>query len=393
MKVFVIMPFDPEFDAVYDKLIKEPLEANGHAVNRADRDVLDQSIIKNIFRSIAHADVIIADLTAQNPNVYYELAVAHTLDIDTIHIVQDIDDLAFDINSYHAIKYSTLFTDASELTDKVLAKINQRQNGDIEFSNPVIDSLRGLEKKSSITPLESDVNVTDDHENRSEFRDDEVNDDGVDAELGMLDAIVVAEKSIHEIGVIVGELVDPMNILSEKTSVHVQGLVELNSDPPPKNVNARRLRIAKSFATDLNEFSDEVSLRIPRLNEAWLGLDEGISYFLAATEISSEDEVVAIRSNIIAPTAELQVGISKNLNAFEDFINVQKTLPKLSKATNRALRISDRTIGKLCDEYQLGYSVLERIIRLANDLIERYFREDSVSGEEKEAIENTAASQ
>jgi len=82
--------------------------------------------------------------------------------------VQDIDGLAFDINSYHAIKYSTLFTDASELTDKVLAKIKQKQNGDIEFSNPVVDSLRGLEKKvvsliqnpsSILQPItESDLN-------------------------------------------------------------------------------------------------------------------------------------------------------------------------------------------------------------------------------------------
>jgi len=209
----------------------------------------------------------------------------------------------------------------------------------------------------------------------------------------MLDAIVVAEKSINEVGVIVGELVDPMNALSEKTGVHAHNLVELNSDPTAKNLNARRLRIAKSFASDLNEFSDEVSLRIPRLNEAWLALDEGISYFLAASEITSEDEVAAIHSNLIAPTAELQDGISENLKVFEEFRGAQKALPSLSKATNRALRISDRTIGKLCDEYQLGYSVLDRIIRLANDLIDRYHSSDSVSSDEKEAVGPTAASQ
>ena len=163
-----------------------------------------------------------------------------------------------------------------------------------------------------------------------------------------------------------------MNVLSERANSHTARFNELNSNPNQKGLNSKRLQVARQFASDLNEFSNAVTERIPRLNESWNMLDQSIGYFLSISSIKEKSEIEEVHANIIDPTKALQRSIRENLETFESFRNAQRNLPKLSKATNRALSNSDRTISKLCDEYRLGDSVLTRIIALAEDMINRY---------------------
>ena len=80
LKVFMIMPFQDVFMALYNRL-KEIYKEDfvfGHA---ADFDIPrgQQSILKDIVSGIEKSDVVIADLSGMNPNVMYELGIAHTL--------------------------------------------------------------------------------------------------------------------------------------------------------------------------------------------------------------------------------------------------------------------------------------------------------------------------
>ena len=63
------------------------------------------SIIDDICNSILGADVVVADCTGQNPNVFYELGIAHTLGKDVILLTQSIDDIPFDISHLRFIEY------------------------------------------------------------------------------------------------------------------------------------------------------------------------------------------------------------------------------------------------------------------------------------------------
>lgn len=63
------------------------------------------SIIKDILKQLNTADVVIADLTDMNPNVFYELGVRHTLQNRTILITQNMDHVPFDLKPYGVIKY------------------------------------------------------------------------------------------------------------------------------------------------------------------------------------------------------------------------------------------------------------------------------------------------
>lgn len=145
MNVFVIMPFDSEFDAVYRDLIKDPLENAGHKVSRADDPGKDEVFFENIYDQIVSnlwdADYIIADLTGSNPNVTYELGIAHTLNKRTIQISQTLD-LMFDIKSQNVIFYIVDGDHKFDLSEKLLSVIERAEHGNYIFSNMVSNFAR-----------------------------------------------------------------------------------------------------------------------------------------------------------------------------------------------------------------------------------------------------------
>lgn len=78
-KAFILMPFTESLNDVYDFLIKGALVEAGYQVKRAD-DIKSQSnILEDIVKGIIESDLIVADLTDSNANVYYELGIAHAL--------------------------------------------------------------------------------------------------------------------------------------------------------------------------------------------------------------------------------------------------------------------------------------------------------------------------
>jgi len=84
---FVVMPYGQrpvedivvDFDAVFDHYIAPAAAAAGFAVVRSDREVASGVIMPRLFKSIYGAELVIADITYQNPNVYYELGIRHAL--------------------------------------------------------------------------------------------------------------------------------------------------------------------------------------------------------------------------------------------------------------------------------------------------------------------------
>jgi hypothetical protein len=78
MKVFVVMSFDSEYDALY-KFMKDIFEERGHNIFRTSDLLNQQNILKDIVVSIYESDLILADLTGLNANVFYELGLAHAL--------------------------------------------------------------------------------------------------------------------------------------------------------------------------------------------------------------------------------------------------------------------------------------------------------------------------
>jgi hypothetical protein len=88
-RCFVIMPFSPELHYFY-LYMKIHIELNHHIVcERGDDKVLTLPILDKIVDYIRNADVIIADCSGHNPNVFYELGLAHAYGKKVILITKD----------------------------------------------------------------------------------------------------------------------------------------------------------------------------------------------------------------------------------------------------------------------------------------------------------------
>ncbi len=86
---FVIMPFSEKWSAnVYDKIIKPAVEGADLTCIRGDEIERTGTLNGNIFKTLQRAGLVVADITAPNPNVYYELGVADTLGKESFVIYQ-----------------------------------------------------------------------------------------------------------------------------------------------------------------------------------------------------------------------------------------------------------------------------------------------------------------
>lgn len=113
---FVLMPFtEPWSDGVY-VAIRSAVGGADFECRRADDD-LGRIILRDIWERINEAAFVVADLTAFNPNVFYELGVAHTVGTPSIPIAQTGTRLPFDQQAYRALMYDLDPPDHQALRD------------------------------------------------------------------------------------------------------------------------------------------------------------------------------------------------------------------------------------------------------------------------------------
>jgi hypothetical protein len=131
---FVLMPFSEDFDDIYNYGIKESCKAAGTYCERVDEQIYQNTILERIYTQIAKADLIIADMTGRNPNVFYEVGFAHALNKPTILLTQNTDDIPFDLKNYPHIIYSKKISVIREdLTKRLLwFKQNKNKNAQIQ---------------------------------------------------------------------------------------------------------------------------------------------------------------------------------------------------------------------------------------------------------------------
>ncbi len=103
--VFVLMPFDVSFDDIYQLGIRPAAEGAGAYCERIDEQIFVESILERIYNQIAKADLIVADMTGRNPNVFYEVGYAHALAKTVILLTKNAEDIPFDLKHYPHIIY------------------------------------------------------------------------------------------------------------------------------------------------------------------------------------------------------------------------------------------------------------------------------------------------
>lgn len=116
--VFVLMPFAPEFDDVYSIGIKDACKKAGAYCERLDEQIFRENMLERIYNQIAKADLIVADMTGRNPNVFYEVGYAHALGKTVILLTRDGVDIPFDLKHHYHLVYEGSITKLKEELQK-----------------------------------------------------------------------------------------------------------------------------------------------------------------------------------------------------------------------------------------------------------------------------------
>jgi nucleoside 2-deoxyribosyltransferase len=102
---FVLMPFTESFGDIYEVGIKAACRDAGAYCERVDEQIFEESILERVYNQIAKADLIVAEMTGRNPNVFYEVGYAHALNKQVILLTQNSEDIPFDLKHYPHIVY------------------------------------------------------------------------------------------------------------------------------------------------------------------------------------------------------------------------------------------------------------------------------------------------
>lgn len=104
---FVVMQFSAPYDDLYSDVIRPVCLKFGFEVNRVDDIYTPGSIMDDIIRSIQKSAVVIADISPDNPNVFYEIGFAHGINKPTILLCNKTEraKLPFDVSGQRTILY------------------------------------------------------------------------------------------------------------------------------------------------------------------------------------------------------------------------------------------------------------------------------------------------
>jgi hypothetical protein len=103
---FVMMPFAEPLGAYYATVYQPAIEKAKLKAIRADAEIFGTGkIIDQIWNGIHNARVLVAELTGRNPNVLYELGLAHALRKPVVLVSSNKDDVPFDVQHVRVIYY------------------------------------------------------------------------------------------------------------------------------------------------------------------------------------------------------------------------------------------------------------------------------------------------
>jgi nucleoside 2-deoxyribosyltransferase len=118
---FVLMPFDAAFTDTYRYGIKESATALGFRAERVDEQIFQEGMLSRIYRQIELADVVIADMTGKNPNVFYEVGYAHAKEKLCVLLTRQASDIPFDLKHHRHIVYNGSIAELRPQLEKELA--------------------------------------------------------------------------------------------------------------------------------------------------------------------------------------------------------------------------------------------------------------------------------
>jgi hypothetical protein len=359
------MPFDAEFQSVFDKLIVPALENCGYEVKRADSDLDQQNVLKDVVRGIADADLVIAELTSRNPNVLYELGLSHALRRNTVLITQAIEEIPFDLRAYRVIRYSTQFDSAEELLNELQAIGEANLRGEIEFGSPIVDFLPDHEANVKALPARH-LKPVDASSDSAATTDEEMPPEG------FLDAIITISGAGTQLMARmdrIGEWTVAIGEQFQKTTAAAEEIQEEEGS----GMVLKMHRLAGETAKALDGYAEQLATEAPLLEEdAQRLISGGLAY---TSWLANQADVDPEQARENRQTFDdLGSAIREGLEGAKAF---RKTLTELGGISRDMARGTGRAIQSL-DSIAEALEQVEAFTRKAVDLLDE--RLDSEDG-------------
>lgn len=339
------MPFADEFSDVYKYLISDALESAGYSVKRADDIKSQNNIIGDIVEGIVKSDLIVADLTGENPNVYYELGLAHALNKKVILLTQEIDDLPFDLRSYRVISYSTHFAKMNQAKKELSELACEAFNNTLPFGNPVKD-FGNIASYPDI-PKETDV----------------LNGMANTEDLGIFDYRVMLEDGFEEIGSIATEVGHKLE--NEITPEITRAGEKLNSG---KYNTKQQRNIIRELAAHLQEYGTFIKPKNEKYRELLKDVESSLENMLNGS-FEIEGEAKQELQEFIDVLSGVEDSAFEGRQGFLSLIEAMESLPKIEKNFNRAKTFMAAELKSFVDNIDQTISVISRAGRLGNSLL------------------------
>ncbi len=154
---FTIMPYGDWFDVYYNKIYAPAIEEAGLISKRADDLYRPSSIVHDIWQYTKESKIVLADLTSKNPNVLYELGLAHAIAKPVILIVESMEDIPYDLRALRIIEYDKNAYNWGELLkEKIINAIKEVMHSPIKaVPHAFLDAMKFDDNKKVSIEKES----------------------------------------------------------------------------------------------------------------------------------------------------------------------------------------------------------------------------------------------
>jgi hypothetical protein len=155
---FVIMPFGGWLDDYYLEIYCPAVRSAGLEPHRADDLFRPSTIVNDIWDYTKKARLLVADLTGKNPNVFYELGLAHAIRKPVILLAESMDDIPFDLRALRIIIYDKNKHDwgaklMSDITSSISEVLAAPQNAVL----PAFLNVSGVQSAPTVSPHQKEL--------------------------------------------------------------------------------------------------------------------------------------------------------------------------------------------------------------------------------------------
>ena len=325
--VFVLMPFDPEFDSIYEGVIKFALESANLSVKRADDIQNQRNILRDVFDGIFNSDLIVADLTNLNPNVFYELAIAHAVRKPVILLTQNIDEVPFDLKPYRLIEYDVHFAKIGAAIERLTNDGKAFLAGELQFGNPLADFSTEYSVQSRPQAPAQESNQ------QTRSGDTRASGETHQDDRGFLDHLVDLNKGYNQIATLIEGVTTDLQGMTQSIHVASNDFTTINNNPNVSSPVAAQ-RVSRRLAERIASFNHRLTDANSQYALITAGIEDSlefvISFYVQGTEprdSNIEEQVSSLRD-----FRAMAIG---GRDSFVSLANNMDHLPRIERRLNR----------------------------------------------------------